>query len=579
MTSTPLLHFDFADKDGRKRPLLFRDPVKVIVAESIDEIIPSLNAIEEETKRGRYAAGYISYESSPAFNPAFRVHTHSRMPLLWFGIYEEPTKEELTSAGYFKTSAWTTKTTEEKYRDSIGKIYEQIENGNTYQVNYTIRLEAGFEGDTIAYYTKLREAQTANYSAYLDIGGHTIISASPELFFRLHNGKVSTRPMKGTVGRGKTAEEDEENAAWLLQSEKNRAENVMIVDLLRNDLGMIAEPATVEVPELFTIEKYPTVYQMTSAVTAEISPDKKLADLFRALFPCGSITGAPKVSTMKIIEELEEEPREVYCGAIGYITPDQDAVFNVPIRTVMIDHATDTATYGAGGGITWDSTEKEEYEEVLTKTRVLNVQPDSFRLLESLGLEDGSYFVLENHLARLKQAAGYFNFNISISKISKKLAQFARNHPSGNWKVRLLVGRDGEFTIEGVEIENSTSPFTAALADKPIEKTDPFLLHKTTNRKTYLDMLHRHPGYDEVLLWNGEGEITEFTTGNIVVEMDGILYTPPVRSGLLAGTFREKLIEEKQIKERVIMLDDMNEVSGIWLINSVRKWVPVILQH
>lgn len=439
----PILHFDFIANEN-KNPLQFTNPLKIIKAISIEEVLPALKQIQEAVDDGYYAAGYISYEAAPAFDSALIVHHNPEMPLVWFGIFEEAKEEALTSSQPFHTTEWLSNTTIEKYNRDLSKIKHSIENGDTYQVNYTIRMNSNFSGDSISYYNHLTRAQVSNYCAYLDIGDFTVLSASPELFFHLKDGKITTKPMKGTIGRGKTEEEDNNNADWLYHSEKNRAENVMIVDLLRNDLGVIANPGTVKVPRLFSIEKYPTLFQMTSEVTAEIAEDKGISDVFQALFPCGSITGAPKVSTMNIINELEEAPREVYCGAIGYITPEGEAIFNVPIRTVIIDNKKGNAQYGVGGGITWDSSNKEEYAEVLTKAKILNSETNDFELLESLGLMDGKYLVLENHLNRLQQSAAYFQFNIEIESIKEKLLEFAKDHSNNYWKVRLLVEKDGD---------------------------------------------------------------------------------------------------------------------------------------
>lgn len=573
----PLLHFEFVDHNGRKNPFTFKNPREVISASTIDEILPSMEKVQTAINAGYYAAGFLSYEAAPAFDHSFHVHTGSKMPLLWFGIFDQPMKESLHSNEPFYTSTWIPQTSIDTYNHNIDQVKQRIEQGDTYQVNYTIRMKSPFNGNSIAYYKQLTEVQSANYSAYLDIGDFTVLSASPELFFHLKDSKITTKPMKGTIGRGETAKEDKANADWLYHSEKNRAENVMIVDLLRNDLGMIANPGSVKVPKLFSIEAYPTVYQMTSTVTAEISQDKSITDIFKALFPCGSITGAPKISTMGIIKELESSPREVYCGAIGFITPEQEAIFNVPIRTVMIDNKNGHAEYGVGGAITWDSTNKEEYEEVLIKAKVLDVDAEEFQLLESLGLQNGVYLVLENHLKRLKRSADYFQFNMDVGLIEKKLLEFAKTHDNKYWKVRLLVAKNGAITLESSEVKQAGGSVNVKIADEPIDIKDIFLYHKTTNRMVYEKAMEQSSGAFDVLLWNEKKEITEFTMGNIVVEVDGSLYTPPVECGLLAGTYREALLEDGVIAEKRILLNELADCSRIWLINSVRKWVPANL--
>lgn len=567
------LSFDFADNNGVKIPLYFENPQAVIVASSIDDIIPALEKIQEATDAGFYAAGYISYEAAPAFDDAYQVNSKSKMPLLWFGIFEAPVEKPGTKDVSFNVSKWNPTLAINEYNKNIDKIKKHIECGETYQVNYTIRMESEFSGDALTYYNQLAGTQSADYSAYLDIGDFTILSASPELFFNMQHGKITTKPMKGTIGRGKTYSEDSKNAEWLRTSDKNRAENVMIVDLLRNDLGMISKPGSVKVPSLFAIEKYPTVFQMTSIVTADVLDDTKLVDIFRALFPCGSITGAPKVSTMKIISELEPSPREAYCGTIGYITPNKEAVFNVPIRTVLIDNRDGTAQYGVGGGITWDSTKQGEYEEILTKTKLLTTKPHLFQLLETLGLYGGSYVVLDHHLDRLKNSAAYFNFQVNIEKVRNMLLDFARDHPKDDYRIRLLVSSDGEFTIESSMVPAIEGPAKVNIAHIPISKDDIFLYHKTTNRTVYKKFT-KNKAFD-VLLWNEDREITEFTIGNVVVELDGNLYTPPVMCGLLPGTYRKYLLEEGIITERKILLEELKICSKVWLVNSVRKWVEV----
>jgi len=568
----PLLRFDF---NGENHPFVFKDPIHIIIASSIDEVLPMLEKVQAATDEGYYAAGYISYEAAPAFDSAFQVHANPKMPLLWFGIFDSPVNESLPGREVFQLSEWHPQTNRDEYNSNIDKIKQYIEQGDTYQVNYTIRLKSAFEGNPAAYYQQLSKLQSANYSAYLDIGDFSILSASPELFFHLKNGKITTKPMKGTIERGETQIEDENNAEQLYQSEKNRSENVMIVDLLRNDLSSIAKPESVHVPELFSIEKYPTLYQMTSTITAETRDGTDITDIFKTLFPCGSITGAPKISTMNIINKLEPDPREVYCGAIGFITPEKEAIFNVPIRTVMIDNNTGVAAYGVGGGITWDSDNQEEYEEALTKSKVLNTPSEPFQLLETLGLENGTYFVWDNHFKRLQRSAAYFHFDIDIKLVKKKLLDYAEGHHPGRWKVRLLVSRNGEVTVEGSQITPFSKAVDVKLANRPISDDDPFLYHKTTNRKVYQKMHDPHPDVFDVLLWNKKQEVTEFTTGNIVIEWEGYLYTPPGSCGLLAGTFREKLLAEGNISERKIHIEELKNCSRIWLINSVRKWVDV----
>lgn len=573
----PNLSFEFASSNGEVKPLTFTNPVKIIVANTIEEVLPSFRQIQEAVDNGFYAAGYVSYEAAPAFDEAFKVNSKQMMPLLWFGIFEEPQNQTLSSSGSYEHSKWLPNVTLDEYESAITAIKNFIESGDTYQTNYTIRLHSQFKGDDLSFFTKLKKAQSSNYCAYINTGDHSILSASPELFFHLEGNQITTRPMKGTIARGLTLEQDEKNAKWLYDSEKNRAENVMIVDLLRNDLNFMADQGTVQVPKLFEIEQYPTVHQMTSTITAEVSPKLSFYDIFKALFPCGSITGAPKISTMEIISNLEHEPRDVYCGAIGYITPQKEAIFNVPIRTVIINQQTGQATYGVGGGITWDSTSKGEYEEVITKASLLETDRPDFELLESLLLEDGDIFLLEEHLTRLQNSAKYFNFSLNSAEVKNSLHAFSKQHTTGAYKLRLLLEKTGKVVLESQPIKQSKAPFVVALADTPIDKKDVFYYHKTTNRSNYSQFQEKNQSVFDVLLWNEDGHLTEFTNGNVVLEIGGELLTPPIQSGLLAGTFREQLLNEGKIREKILTLEEVKSCSKIWFINSVRKWIQVEL--
>jgi len=574
----PWIVFEFANSNGEIEPLVFSKPKKVIAAFTIEEVLPCFQLVQEEVNNGYYAAGFLSYESAAAFDAAFITSSDSKMPLLWFGIFTEPGSDIISSQGSYTLTEWEPSVSLEEYTQSIDAIKHGIERGDTYQTNYTIRLQSQFQGDDYAFFEKLKNAQTSDYCAYINTGEHSILSASPELFFRWEGNQITTRPMKGTIKRGKSFEEDEANARWLYLSEKNRAENVMIVDMLRNDLSVIAELGTVQVPKLYDIELYPTVYQMTSTITAKVAEKTELVDIFKALFPCASITGAPKVSTMKMIADLEPEPREVYCGAIGYISPSKEAVFNVPIRTVLIDQQSGRATYGVGGGITWDSTSEGEYEEVLAKASLLEEDRPEFDLLESLLLDNGQYFLLDEHMERLERSAKYFGFSIQIEEIQRELDELARQNCSDKLKVRLLVNRDREVKLDSQPILTIQAPIKVILAGKSIDMDNPFYYHKTTNRSIYTDFQVSKPeDVFDVLLWNKDEELTEFTNGNLVLEIEGELWTPPVNCGLLAGTFREMLLKEGRIRERVLTIADLRQCSKIWFINSVRKWLEVEL--
>lgn len=571
----PILSFEFATSEGEVQPITFTNPLKTIVAYTIDEIFPSFQLIQEAVEQGYYAAGYISYESAPAFDKAFCVNQNPNMPLLWFGLFSEPVHQSLNTQGTYTNSKWTPNVTREQYDSAIASIRSLIEDGDTYQTNYTIRLDSNFSGDDIAFFNQLKHAQSSNYCAYINTGEFSILSASPELFFHLKDCQITTRPMKGTIARGKTAAEDKEKAKWLYESTKNRAENVMIVDLLRNDLSIIAEQGSVQVPKLFDIEHYPTVHQMTSTITANVKPNTTFFDLFKALFPCGSITGAPKISTMEIISKLETAPRDVYCGAIGYIAPTQEAIFNVPIRTVVINQETGIATYGVGGGITWDSTASGEYEEVLTKASLLDQEKPNFELLESMLLTNGEIYLLAEHLNRLEASSNFFGFPFNRHEIGTALGNLTKKYSEGNFKVRLLMAQSGQLSIESQPIFDPAGHKVVKLAKGPISKKNVYYYHKTTHRDVY-DKFKQADVFD-VLLWNEDKELTEFTNGNIVVEIDGMQYTPPIHCGLLAGTFRERLLKEEIVQEKVLSISDLESCTKVWFINSIRKWVEVEL--
>lgn len=576
-TQTPAtLLFEFNEQS-----LLFTKPVRVHQTDEIDGVLQVMNTVQKELNQGYYAAGFLSYEAAPAFDSSYKVKAGGSVPLIWFGIFEAPVNgEALTyNTARYETTDWQSDTSAADYEQGFQRIKQKIESGDTYQVNYTMKLRSSFKGDAFAYYQDLAKAQNSAYSAYLDIGDRTILSASPELFFEWKNDVITTRPMKGTVKRGYSKEQDERQKEWLRQSEKNIAENLMIVDLLRNDLGIVAENGSVHVDELLTIEQYPTVWQMTSTIRAKTISSVTFIDLFKALFPCGSITGAPKISTMDIIAATEKSPRGIYCGAIGYLTPNREAVFNVPIRTVVLDMATDELEYGAGGGITWDSEINEEYKEAYLKASLLTTRTPDFQLLETIKLENGQYYLLEHHLKRLLKSADYFGIKLQLIDIQNELYPFAQKHCTGLKKVRLLINKGGVVTIECNDIEKLSGVKKVTLADKPMNKDNPFLYHKTTHRNMYQAFQASFPGYFDVLLFNEKKELTEFTNGNLVLKMNNEYVTPPVHNGLLPGTFREELLITKQIVEKTVTLDDLHRASTIWFINSVRGWVEVELSY
>ena len=541
-------------------PASFTAPTTEFTARYINEVLPVLEFAERESKAGSYVAVMLSYEAAPAFDVVLAVHKPSDFPLAWAASFSSASEIKDLSSATTSSNSWSPRVARDEYDNAVTRIRELIAAGDTYQVNYSFPVTSNFTQDDFAWYRSLCLAQGAEYSAYLDLGRYKVLCLSPELFFRRTGNHVVTKPMKGTAPRGRWLAEDRETAEWLKHSVKNRAENVMIVDLLRNDLGKVSVPGSVRVSSLFDLERFETVWQMTSTVEATLCDGTSLVDLMRALFPCGSITGAPKIRTMQIIRELERFPRGAYTGAIGLLKPGGDCVFNVAIRTVVIDTESAMATFGVGGGVTIDSTAEREYEECLVKSRFLHSTPVEFQLFESILLEDGDYFLLPEHLERLKDSAEYFGFRFVGTRINADLQRIKTE--CGSFKVRLTLWKDGHIESRMTRIELLDDMKPVALATEPVDSSDLFLFHKTTRRRSG----------DDVIFWNERGEVTESSIANLVVSIDGELFTPPVECGLLPGIFRNHLLAEGKIRERVITIQEFRNVSEFFLINSVRKW-------
>ncbi|HST62527.1 MAG TPA: aminodeoxychorismate synthase component I [Longimicrobium sp.] len=521
------------DAPGGGRSFRFDGARGVLRADTLDEVLPVLAAVERAVAEGLHAAGFVAYEAAPAFDPAFATHPPDpRLPLAWFTLYErrEDAHPEYEAAdGRAELGPWRMDLDEAAYGERIGRIRELIAAGDTYQVNLTTRLTASFRGDPRALYERLCLGQRSGFCAFLDLGGgRSVVSASPELFFRLDADGLELRPMKGTRPRGRWVEEDRALAAELAASPKDRAENLMIVDLLRNDAGRVADFGSVRVERLFDVERYETVHQMTSTIRAVPRPDAGLADVFRALFPCGSVTGAPKVRTTEIIREMETGPRGVYCGAIGFVSPGE-AVFSVGIRTLLLDAGAGTAELGVGSGVTWDSDAAAEYGETWSKAAFARRAPADFELLETMLWEPGrGWYLLEGHLARMAASAEYFGyrFNEELARASLLPALFA--FFPDPLRVRVLLERDGVMSVESTELSWAPPFPRVAVCGEPVDSRDPMLYHKTTRRDAYERRAAARPDCDDVLLVNERGELTESTIANLVVRMDGALWTPPL---------------------------------------------------
>jgi para-aminobenzoate synthetase / 4-amino-4-deoxychorismate lyase len=549
----------------------FLEPVEVISTHMTGDVVPLLERLEARVERERlFAAGFVSYEAAPAFDPACTVHPAGDFPLIWFGLFRTRSAVSLSTHNLPAPPSLSLSPSidERAYTGALARIRTLIHDGETYQVNFTFRLQAGFHADPWDSFRHMVRAQNPRYGAFIDTGRWTVCSASPELFFVRSGHRLVSTPMKGTGARAYSDAEDCERGASLQASEKNRAENLMIVDMVRNDMGRIADPGTVRVPEIFAVERFPTLWQMTSTVECRTSAG--FTDILRALFPAASITGAPKIRTMEIIRGLEKEPRRIYTGTIGFLSPDGGAQCNVAIRTLLVDRDRGTAEYGTGSGVVWDSETRSEYAECLLKADILTHQEPAFDLLETMAwVPQEGFPLLDLHLERLASSAAYFGRACPTTKIAALLHEAARGFPPRAAKVRLTLPPSGEAVITVLPFPAVPFP-VIPLARKPLTRENVFLYHKTTNRSVYEEALRDAPGADDVLLWNTEGEITESTRANVVMELEGVLVTPPVGCGLLPGVYRSQLLKRGIIRESVIRVGDLERCTRVYLINAVR---------
>jgi para-aminobenzoate synthetase / 4-amino-4-deoxychorismate lyase len=578
-TRPPTLRFDFRSTDNTRTSRVFSNPRSVEIAYRLADIEPVFSRVEAELARGRHAAGFVAYEAAAAFDSALSTHEPlPNTPLAWFGIFDSEDagfESRGPDEGRTPNVAWTPSLGRDAFDSAVTAIRAAIERGDTYQVNYTFRLTAAIDpADVSQLYLRLRDVHRPGYAAHLDLGADQILSLSPELFFRVDEGVLKSQPMKGTASRGLWDADDRKARDRLAESTKDRAENVMIVDLVRNDVSRVAELGTVTASSLFDLERFPAVWQMTSTIEGRLEPHVRMFDVFKALFPAGSITGAPKTSAMRAIRDLESTPRGIYTGAIGYMSPNGDAAFNVAIRTALVG-ADGRATAGIGGGITWESRSPHEFAEAMSKASFLEV-PSPFDLFETMRLEAGVVVRRDRHLARLSASAAFLDFAYDATRVESALTETVQAHPSGAHRLRLLLSRTGTVTVDVSPIGHAPAvPASFVLASVPISTGDRRLYHKTTDRTLYDRARAIRGDAFDVLLWNDRGEITEFTIGNVVVELDGHCFTPPIECGLLGGVFRGQLIEQGLIAERVISKDDLRRATRIWLINSLREWVEV----
>ena len=566
--------------DGQRERHQFVDPVAVHAAHDVSEVVGVLQAVGRASACGHWCVGFVAHEAAPAFDTALTTQPPGRTPIAWFAEFATRTAagaglgaQRASQGEDFELSEWLSDVSAAEFADSVEAIRHDIRNGRFYQVNYTTRLSARFSGNAKSFYRALQEAQPGGYHAYIDGGAFELLSVSPELFFSLRDGTVTTQPMKGTAPRGDTPEQDSALADALRQSPKERAENLMIVDLLRNDLSRISTLHSVQVPHLFELHALPSVWSMTSTVRAQLRPGLSLADVFGALFPCGSVTGAPKVEAMKAIRHLERAPRGAYCGAVGVLEPGGAACFNVGIRSVWIDGDGDgpqrTASFGVGSGITGDSSVAGEAAELVYKARFVQRASKSFDLFETIRLEDGEFVLPERHLARMANSAQHFRFVFDERRARTALLDVATARPRGQWRVRLVSRADGFVSSEVAALTRLPAALQVRLAGSKVSSTDEFLQHKTTRRETY-DRHAPPEGEWDTLLWNERGELTEFVRANVVLDIDGERLTPALSSGLLNGTLRDELLANGQIREQILRQGDLVKATSIWWVNSLR---------
>jgi len=591
----------------------FSNPRRSLTAPSPSDVPSLLDDLDAALADGCYVAGYLGYEAGyPLVDldlASIRGDAgHGPRPLAWFGVYDRvdriapPDAEAGLSsvAGSVSVSNTRLDTDRNAYENAIGRIKSHIGDGDVYQINYTTPLRFDFDGDPRALYARLRARQHVPYGAYVNLGGQQILSASPELFFHRNGDRLRTRPMKGTIRRGCTLDEDRELRRRLQEDPKNRAENLMIVDLLRNDLSVCCRPGSVRVPTLFDTEIYDTVTQMTSTVDGQLQEDAGLADVLRALFPCGSITGAPKRRAMEIIGSLEPSPRGVYCGAIGYAGPDETATFSVAIRTAVVEEG--QGRMGIGSGIVWDSEAEDEYDECRLKATFLTEAPasspteesgpvadgsrrpplDDLRLIETMRFDGVRVPLLDRHLRRLRRSADYFSIPVDVERIRRRVESQIRQHDIHTVRMmRLTVDRWGRSTLETTPLDDSVEgPWQLVLADERVDPSNRFLYHKTSRRDVY-DRAAKQAvaeGADEAVLVNENGEVTEGARSNVFVRLDGGLWTPPVSCGLLAGVYREHILDTvDEAGERVLTIEDLYRADEIFCCNGVRGWRPAVL--
>lgn len=546
----------------------FTQPIKELKTRDLAEVTDLLAQVESYQEQGYYVVGYVSYEAAPAFEEKLAVH---KVPLLgeyllYFTVHDRVATSPipLTYEEVDLPSKWREQTSAEDYEKAISQIHHHLRQGDTYQVNYTVQLKQDLSANPFAIYNRMVVEQEANYNAYVEHDEMAVISMSLELFFEQNDRELTTRPMKGTTKRGLTDDEDLKEAAWLEQDPKNRSENMMIVDLLRNDMNRISEVGSEHVERLCQVEQYSTVWQMTSTIKSQLRLDVDLVAIFRSLFPCGSITGAPKIATMEIIKDLEPQPRGVYCGTIGLLLPNGRRIFNVAIRTIQLHQG--KAIYGVGGGITWDSTWESEYREVHQKAAVLYRKQACFQLITTGKISQKNLLFEDQHLERLTKASRYFAYPFDSENLRQKIEEECQACDSHqDYRLRITISKSGEMELSRQILTPLSPSFCKAkLCLQEADLNQSFTYFKTTHRP------HLSLGEQEKIYHNKSGELLETSIGNLVLKINGKLYTPPTSLGILPGIYRQYLLETGQVDEKVLTLEDLNQAEAVYGCNAVR---------
>ena len=579
---------------NQTRSLKFAGRAPVYTCNSADKLETTFSAIEQAVADGYWVVMAAHYELGYLLEPkALGRPFFADVPLLTAYVFDQPEALTRSEADALINARLTDQDTctiaevhasvnDDEFVNCIRRILDYIADGDCYQINYTYSLSFEWYGSPLALYARLRVRQPVRYAAYIETQQSAILSLSPELFLQRRGNRLVSKPMKGTAARGRSEDEDDVFRARLATSEKDRAENVMIVDLIRNDLGRVAKVGSVRVERLFDIESYPTVFQMTSTVSAELLTCS-LAEIFHALFPCGSVTGAPKVRAMQIIAELERRPRGIYTGALGYIAPSGDFEFNVAIRTVVLDR-NGRGRLGIGSGIVFDSEPESELAECRLKAAFLTELDSGFDLIETMRYDPAHcYPHLDLHLERLTASARHFGFSCAIEEVRAQLLRHVRG-AGGARRVRLLLARNGGCHIESALLpaESADQQWKVVLSPYRVNSRDIFLYHKSTRRTLYDSELGRIaalPDCFDVLFCNERGELTEGARSNLLLRLAGTLYTPPISAGLLNGVMRRALLGRGDlgIVEKTLHPSDLARAEAIYVCNAVRGLVRVRL--